>query len=350
MSHASSLAALPGPSSGRGPLTRRAKAAIVVQFLLNEGADIPLSALPDDLQAELTAQLGRMRYIDRETLNSVIEEFTNELEQIGMSFPGDMAGALSALDGRISHRTAARLRKEAGVRQTGDPWERINGLEEERLETLVLGESTEVAAVMMSKIETAKAAKVLARLPGDRARRISYAISMTAGVSPEAVDRIGLSIAAQLDAEPPRAFEKKPNERVGAILNYAASAKRDEVLEGLEETDRDFAEAVRKAIFTFANIPERLKPEDVPKITRDVPGDVLTMAIAASSSEDDLKAVEFILENVSKRMSGSLREDAAGMSVNAKKGEAAMNEVVSAIRDLVNTGEIELRDPDGDDD
>ena len=51
MSHASSLAALPGPSSGRGPLTRRAKAAIVVQFLLNEGADIPLSALPDDLQA-----------------------------------------------------------------------------------------------------------------------------------------------------------------------------------------------------------------------------------------------------------------------------------------------------------
>ncbi|MBY6004759.1 flagellar motor switch protein FliG [Salipiger bermudensis] len=349
MSQASSLAALPGPSSGRSPLTRRAKAAIVVQFLLNEGADVPLSALPDDLQAELTTQLGRMRYIDRETLNSVIEEFANELEQIGMSFPGDMAGALSALDGRISHRTAARLRKEAGVRQTGDPWERINGLDEERLEKLVLGESTEIAAVMMSKIETAKAAKVLARLPGDRARRISYAISMTAGVSPEAVDRIGLSIAAQLDAEPPRAFEKKPNERVGAILNYAASAKRDEVLEGLEETDKEFAEAVRKAIFTFANIPERMKASDVPKITRDVPGDVLTMAIAAASGEDDLKAVEFILENVSKRMSGSLREDAAGMSVNAKKGEAAMNEVVSAIRELVATGEIELRDPDSDD-
>ena len=350
MSHASSLATLPGPSSGRNLLTRRAKAAIVVQFLLNEGADVPLSALPDDLQAELTAQLGRMRYIDRETLNSVIEEFANELEQIGLSFPGDMAGALSALDGRISHRTAARLRKEAGVRQTGDPWERINALDEERLEALVLGESTEVAAVMMSKIETAKAAKVLARLPGDRARRISYAISMTAGVSPEAVDRIGLSIAAQLDAEPLRAFEKKPNERVGAILNYAASAKRDEVLEGLEETDKAFAEAVRRAIFTFANIPERLKPEDVPKITRDVPGDVLTIAIAAASNEDDLKAVEFILENVSKRMSGSLREDAAGMSVSAKKGETAMNEVVSAIRDLIATGEIELRDPDGDDD
>lgn len=349
MPNLSPFAALPGPTGGPAGLTRRAKAAIIVQFLLNEDADVPLSSLPDDLQAELTQQLGRMRYVDRETLNQVIEEFADELESVGMSFPGDMAGALSALDGRISHRTAARLRKEAGVRQTGDPWERINKLDEERLEALVVGESIEIAAVMMSKIDTAKAAKVIARLPGDRARRISYAISMTAGVSPEAVDRIGLSLAAQLDAEPPKAFEKKPDERVGAILNYAASAKRDELLQGLEETDREFAERVRKAIFTFANIPERLKKSDVPKITRDVPTDVLATAIAAAASEAEMAAVEFLLENMSKRMSGSLREEAAGMSVSAKKGEAAMNQVISAIRDLVAAGEVEFKDPDADD-
>ncbi|WP_188790443.1 flagellar motor switch protein FliG [Salipiger pallidus] len=351
MSNFTSLAALPAPSAGgRPPLTRRAKAAIIVQFLLNEGADVPLSSLPDELQAELTQQLGRMRYVDRDTLNAVVQEFTDQLESVGMSFPGDMAGALSALDGKINTRTAMRLRKEAGVRETGNPWERISKLDEQRIEELVLGESTEVAAVMMSMIETSKAAKVLGRLPGDRARRISYAISMTAGVSPEAVDRIGLSLAAALDAEPPKAFDKKPDQRVGAILNYAASAKRDEVLEGLEETDKDFAEAVRKAIFTFANIPDRLKAQDVPKLARDCPQEVLTAAVAAASSEGDAKAVEFMLENMSKRMAGALREEAAGMSVGAKKGEQAMSQVVSVIRDLINAGEIELRDPDADDD
>lgn len=349
MQSLSSLTALPGPYLERPALTQRAKAAIVVQFLLNEGADVPLSSLPDDLQGELTQQLGRMRYVDRETLNTVIQEFSDELEAVGMSFPGDMAGALNALDGKLSPRTAARLRKESGVRQSGDPWERINKLDEERLAELVGGESTEIAAVMMSKIDTSKAAKVLARLPGDRARRISYAISMTGGVSPDAVDRIGLSLAAQLDAEPQKAFEKKPDQRVGAILNYANSAKRDEVLEGLEETDKDFAEAVRKAIFTFANIPDRLKKMDVPKIARDVPADTLTAAIAAAKTEADLAAVDFLLDNMSKRMSGTLREDAAGMSLNAKRGEAAMNLVVNAIRDLINAGEIELRDPDDED-
>lgn len=339
--------ALPGPGT-RPPLSRKAKAAIVVQFLLNEDTDVPLANLPEDYQAELTMLMGNMRYIDRETLNAVLSEFSAELESVGLSFPGDIARALSALDGRISPRTASRLRKEAGVRQTGDPWQRINTLDADRLEKLVMSESTEFAAVMMSKIDVGKAATVLARLPGDRARRISYAVSMTTGVTPDAVDRIGLSLAAQLDAEPEKAFAARPDERLGAILNYSNSAVRDELLQNLEEEDAEFAEAVRRSIFTFANIPERLNAIDVPKITRDVQPDVLATAIAAATAEDEQRAADFLLSNMSKRMAESIREEAeAKGTVKPKVGEKAMGAVIAAIRDLVSVGEIELLDPDG---
>lgn len=344
--------ALPGPVDlVPAGLSRKTKAAIVVQLLLNEEADIPLSDLPEEQQAELTLLMGNMRYVDRETLNMVIEEFSNELEQVGLSFPGDMAGALTALDGKISPRTAMRLRKEAGVRQTGDPWQRINALEIERIEQLVMSEATEVAAVMMSKIDVGKAAQVLAKLPGDKARRISYAVSMTTGVTPDAVDRIGLALAAQLDAEPPKAFQAKPEERLGSILNYSNAAVREELLGDLEKEDEEFANAVRKAIFTFANVPERLNAIDVPKITRDVKPESLVTAIAAANggSEEDQRAAEFLLENMSKRMADNIREEAdAKGSVKPKVGEKAMNEVVGAIRDLVSVGEIELLNPDED--
>lgn len=344
--------ALPGPVDlVPAGLSRKTKAAIVVQLLLNEETDIPLTNLPEEQQAELTLLMGNMRYVDRETLNMVIEEFSNELEQVGLSFPGDMAGALTALDGKISPRTAMRLRKEAGVRQTGDPWQRINALEVERIERLVMSEATEVAAVMMSKIDVGKAAQVLARLPGDKARRISYAVSMTTGVTPDAVDRIGLALAAQLDAEPPKAFQAKPEERLGSILNYSNAAVREELLGDLEKEDEEFANAVRKAIFTFANVPERLNAIDVPKITRDVKPESLATAIAAANggSEEDQRAAEFLLENMSKRMADNIREEAdAKGSVKPKVGEKAMNEVVGAIRDLVSVGEIELLNPDED--
>ncbi|MBV7393714.1 FliG C-terminal domain-containing protein [Mameliella sediminis] len=349
----SALAALPAPAAavpgGKPRLSRKAKAAIIVQFLLNEGADVPLSALPDEYQAELTMLLGNMRYVDRETLNAVVEEFSNELESVGLSFPGDMAGALSALDGKINPHTAMRLRKEAGVRQTGDPWARINALDIDRIKDLVMSESTEIAAVMMSKIDVGKAAQVLAKLPGDKARRISYAVSMTTGVTPDAVDRIGLSLAAQVDAEPPKAFKARPDERLGAILNYSNTNVREELLQNLEQEDAVFAEAVRKAIFTFANIPERLNPIDVPKITRDVAPDMLAMAMAAAGNgaPEEQKAVEFLYDNMSKRLGENIREEAAALGeVKAKPGERAMAAVVGAIRDLVSVGEIELVNPD----
>ncbi len=346
MSSLTPFAALP-PPVGKPRLTRKAKAAIIVQFILNEGADVPLSALPEPLQEQLTQQLGAMRYVDRDTLAAVVQEFADELDAVGLSFPGTIGGALTALDGKISPRTAARLRKEAGVRQAGDPWTRIGGLELDRLEKMVLSESTEIAAVMLSKIDVSKAAALLGRLPGAKARRITYAVSMTAGVTPEAVDRIGLSLASQLDAEPPRAFASAPVDRVGAILNYSTSCIRDDVLEGLDETDAVFADAVRRAIFTFPNIPLRLNAIDVPKVTRDVDATVLVTAIAGARIEDETRACEFLLENMSKRMAQSLREEAAEKgTVKARVAEDAMNAVVAAIRDLVTAGEIELLTPD----
>ncbi|MDO6658790.1 hypothetical protein Q4550_23305, partial [Anaerobacillus sp. 1_MG-2023] len=118
-------------------------------------------------------------------LAEVLMEFASELESVGLSFPRDIADALSALEGRISPMTATRLRKEAGVRQIGDPWGRIRALPVLSLVEIVMRESTEVAAVMLAKLDVPKAAELLGQLPGDKARRITYAISMTGGITPD---------------------------------------------------------------------------------------------------------------------------------------------------------------------
>ena len=68
-------------------LSNRQKAAIVVRLLLNEGADIPLEELPDELQETLTHQLGQMGLVDRITLDAVAQEFAEALDSVGLSFP-----------------------------------------------------------------------------------------------------------------------------------------------------------------------------------------------------------------------------------------------------------------------
>jgi len=321
--------------SGAAGLSRQQKAAIVVRFLLNEGAEIPLSDLPEPLQASLTTQMGSMRYVDRQTLADVVSEFAAELEALGLTFPRGVAGALTALDGRISPQTAARLRKEAGVRQFGEPWEQVAAADTDQLLPILQSESAEVAAVLLSKLDVARAADLLGRLPGPTARNIAFEMSRTGAVSPGAVDRIGLALAAQLHDRPETAFDDGPVERVGAILNYSPAATRDDVLTGLDETDSAFASLVRKAIFTFVHIPERLDAVDIPKVTREVDQATLVMALKFASENDLSESADFVLENMSKRMSEALREEMGELGkIKSKDGEDAMTQVVNAIRTL----------------
>lgn len=327
-------------------LSRRAKAAIIVRYLLSNGAELPIENLPDDLQAVLTQQMGNMRLVSRSTLDNVIDEFRRELESAGLAFPDGLAGAISAMDGKISPQTAARLRKEAGVRQIGDPWNRVRDLPTEKLAEFVERESTEVAAVMLSKLETTKAAELLGKMPGPLARKITYAVSQTGKVTPDAVYRIGLSLATQLDHVPVAAFDKGPGERVGAILNESMASTREDVLTALDEKDEDFADDVRRNIFTFELIPARIKPRDIATVVRSVDNELLLIAMAGSVKDPDVAAREFILGNLSGRLADNMRDEMQGKGkVKAKDAEAAMGEIVKTIRDMIDKNEIEMVDP-----
>lgn len=332
-------------------LNNREKAAVVVRLLLNEGAEIPLEELPDDLQEKLTHQLGQMGLVDRMTLDAVAREFGDALDSVGLAFPHGLAGALDAVNGKIAPTTAARLRKVAGVRQIGDPWQRLRDIAVEDLAAIAQAESTEVAAVMLSKLDTAKAAQLLGHLPGPVARRITYAVSKTANVTPDAVERIGWSLAAQLDQRPAQAFTDDPGARVGAILNQSAASTRDGLLDALDEEDADFASVVRQSLFTFAHIATRVVPRDIPAILRDVEQPVLITALAGAAAEDDKASVEFVLSNISSRMAENLREEIGERGrVKQAEAEGAMTQIVTAIQNLAGEGAITLLESETEDD
>ncbi len=326
------------------PTSFREKAAIIVRLMLAEGVPLPLAGLPEHMQAALAEQIGHMRLVDRATLDRVVDDFMSELSDIGLSFPGGIEGALTMMDGHISTTAASRLRRLAGASAKADPWDGLMALPPERLVPILQEESIEIAAVMLSKLPVPKAADLLGRLPGDRARRVAYAVSMTGNVDPETVRRIGLSLAAQLENMPPRAFDTGPVERVGAILNVSPTLTRDSVLQGLDETDAVFAEQVRRAIFTFVHLPDRVLARDVPKILRMVPqAMVVTALVGAQANPDQAATAEFILSNMSQRMAQSLREEMeARGKVKERDGEEAMSAIVTAIRALEAAGELTL--------
>ena len=332
-----------GGSTGENrPPTPQEKAAIIVRLLLSQGEALPLETLPEELQAELAQQMGQLRLVDRETVDAVMTEFMQEIEDVGLSFPDSIDGTLEIMDGHISANVASRLRRMAGSNARIDPWPRVTQLGVDRLAPLLNSESTEVAAVLLSKLPIPIAAELLGRVAGERARKIAYAVSQTSAIDPQAVRRIGWALAQQLDAQPAKAFAAGPVERVGAILNLSSQSLRDDVLDGLEADDADFAEMVRQAIFTFHNIPQRISPRDMPKILRLMAHEQVITALAAAKANPRTEAVcDYILNNISPRLAQSLRDELEERgSVSAKDGEAAMAEMVVVIRQLETAGDL----------
>ncbi|MCK0094178.1 flagellar motor switch protein FliG [Yoonia sp. F2084L] len=341
------------PNMSDMALTRRRKAAMVVQMLIDDGATLSLDQLPETLQLALTDELGALRRVDKATVSAVAEEFTAELEAIGLTGSGTRDGAIVALADHLSPTLADQLRAQLDSVRNGDHWPIVVDLSVDRIIAIMCAESIEVCAVALSKLPFGKAAEVLSKTPGDRARRITYAMSQTENITPDAVRRIGAALAQDYGQQRDIAFDKAPVQRLGAILNSTATDTREDVLEGLGGTDPDFASDVRKAIFTFKDIASRVKPTDIPNCIRDVEGDVLITALAATLTGEEALAnsAEFILGSLSQRMAGQLREDADERGrVKKTDAEKAMAAVTASIREKADAGVITLIDPDEADD
>ncbi len=321
---------------------------MVVQMLLAGGKRLPLDRLPDAVQLRLTRELAQLRIVDKGTVDAVATEFVDALESVGITAPGSVDAALAALEGQISEDAMTRLRNEVGRGPADDPWARVVKLPKPTLLKIAGNEAPEVTAVLLSKLPTAAAADLLGSMPGAQARRIALAVAQTGNVTPLTVARIGAALRDDYVADAAIAFATAPAPRVGAILNISRADAREEVLEGLGADDPDFAKEVRKAIFTFADIPIRVRAGDLPKVLRLVDNTDLVTAFAAADKmgQDEIAARDFILENMSKRLAESLREEMSELgAVKRAEGEAAMTQIISAIRDSADRGEITLVDP-----
>lgn len=333
----------------RRDLSSRQKAAVIVRYLLAEGANLPLTQLPEVLQASLAEQMGAMRLVDRDTLQNILDEFTQELGAVGLAFPGGIEGALTAMDGHISASAANRLRRLAGMASKADPWERLVTLSAEVLQPIIESEAIEVAAVIMSKLPVTCAAELLDKIPTEKARSIAFAVSQTGNIDPETVRRIGIAVLSQIDSRPARAFDRGPVERVGAILDSSTPATRDAILRGLEVEDSAFADQVKRAIFTWQHIPQRISAADVPKLLRALDRNIIVAALTwVQNRPADQLVSEFLYQNLPQRLGQALKEDVSDRGrVKDSEAEEAMRQVIDTIRQLEKDGELVLIAPEG---
>jgi flagellar motor switch protein FliG len=293
----------------------------------------------------LLKEMASLRLIDRSTLAATVREFAAELDSIGLHVPSDPSRLMEIFQNQLSLETMELLSSDlggAGADMGKSAWGRIGELEIEELLPLLAGESATVCAVLLSKLPPGRAAEVLAKLPDERADAVVKAFDATASIGPVAVSRIGLALGLRSDATVESAFVDEPVKRLAAVLTSARSSFRNAVLSRIELADPNRAAAVRAAVFSFENVPDRVDPRDLSKVLRGLDNSQI-VALLGGAPNTAQAAVTFLFDNISSRLADQLREEIAERgTIPLDEAEAAMSAFVTEVLNLVTSGEIKL--------
>ncbi len=324
-------------------LTQRQKAAIIVKLLVGGGVSLDDLDLDADAIWKITNAMTGLGVVGKDIVDGVTAEFILEMERMGLVFERDIDGSLKAMEDQIGADTLSKVKARQSGSAEASAWDYIAKTDAEVLALRIEKENPRIGAVILSKLSPTKAAEIVGLIAPEAAEGILGAISKTTAVKPEIVSRIGIALAESLqDKGGVGAFEESAAERIGAILNMSPSQFRDEILGSFEKKDPEAAGQIRRLMFTFEDIPSRITGRDISKILRGVEDETLVMALSgAATTAPEVK--EFIMSNISSRLAEQIEESIQERgAVKEKDADAAMTQVVIAVKELEKSGEITL--------
>ncbi|MEO1276913.1 MAG: FliG C-terminal domain-containing protein [Pseudomonadota bacterium] len=332
---------------GLAALDRAQKAAIVIGALGPEAAGPLLGAMDEGNLRSFTAAMARLQRVDHEIVRHVIAEFLDAIRQQDTIVRGGLGKAREVLEPYVAEGLLNRLLDDVDSPSASNVWKKLGKVSEEALAEFLAREHPQTAAVILSKLSSEHAGKVLNRLEPDRAREVVQGITRAQTLDTAVIEAIGVSVSRDFLATNQHATPRRnPAERVGAIMNFVSNETRDSILGHFEEHQPDFAEEIRRKMFTFEDIPKRLVPRDMALVVREADREQLLRALRYAA-EQGSPAVDFVFSGISSRIADQLRGEMAEMEKPRRKdGENAQTAVVAAIRALENRGEVRLLAPE----
>ncbi|THD56383.1 flagellar motor switch protein FliG [Phenylobacterium sp.] len=225
-------------------------------------------------------------------------------------------------------------------------WDKLGNVNEAVLANYLKNEYPQTVAVVLSKIKSEHAARVLTCLPEDFALECVTRMLRMEPVQREILDKIEQTLRTEFMSNLARTSKRDSHEMMADIFNAFDRQTETRFITALEERNREAAERIRALMFVFEDL-SKLDPGGVQTLLRTVEKDQLALALKGAS--DSLRDMFF--SNMSERAAKIMREDMETMGpVRLREVEQAQMAMVQVAKDLANKGEIVLVGAGGDDD
>ena len=319
-------------------LTGEEKAAVL---LLALGPDFgkPILQELDEIEIRaLSRSMVKLGPVTQEMLDDLLGEFV-----ITISSNGTIAGnsettqrlLLSFLPPDRVDSIMEEIRGPAGRNM----WEKLSNVQEDVLASYLKNEYPQTIAVVLSKIDTEHASKVLASLPEELAIDVVQRMLSLDPVQKDILEKIETTLRTEFMSTLSTTKRRDSHEQMAEIFNSFDRQTEARFITSLEENDRDGAERIKALMFTFEDL-SKLDAGAFQVLLQRM--DKKEIGLALKGANEQIK--ETFFSNMSARAGKMLKDDMEAMGpVRLKDVDEAQSRMVSTAKDLAARGEIVIQ-------
>lgn len=315
-------------------------AAILLLSMGEEAAANVLKQLNREQVRQLTMTMASLPALKNDEVSNVYRRFFDDFRA-----ESGISGASRAYLERTLDKALGRSLSEPLLNAIyGDTLKQnlqsLQWLEPSKIAELISGEHPQMQAVFLAYLDPDVASEVLMHLPESSMDDLLYRVANLSEIHPSMVEEVQVLINRFLEL--PAQQSSTPidgTDQATAIINRLKPDYSLKVMQGMKEHDPELVGKLESKMYNFS-ILEQQSEETLERLVQDINQETLAVALKGASQALQDK----IFTTMTKRAAQFLQDaiESSGR-VRASAVEDARQEIVTLLRQLADSGEIELQ-------
>ena len=313
------------------------KAAILMLALGEEQCARLFALMHEDEIKDVSAAMSQLGAVRAEVVERLCGDFVDN-----MGAAGNLVGSFESTE-RLLQKSLPRERATQIMEEIRGPagrtmWDKLGNVNEAVLANYLKNEYPQTVAVVLSKVKSEHAARVLTLLPESFAMEVVMRMLRMESVQKDVLDGVERTLRAEFMSNLARSARRDAHELMADIFNNLDRQSETRFIAALEERNRDAAERIKALMFTFDDL-QRLGQPAIQMLLREVEKDKLPVALKGASE----KMRELFFASLSERAGKMLREEIEALGpVKLRQVDEAQAAIVLQAKELAAQGRIEI--------
>jgi len=328
-------AAKPAVKDDVRALTGAERAAVIMLSLGEENSEQIWKMMDEEEIKEISQVMSNLGSVASTVIEKLLVDFVGQMSGTG-SIMGSYESTERLLARMLPGEKVGNIMEEIRGPAGRTMWDKLANVNETVLANYLKNEYPQTVCVVLSKIKSEHAARVLGALPEEFALEVVQRMLRMESVQKDILDKVEQTLRVEFMSNLARTAKRDAHEQMAEIFNNFDRQTESRFITALEERSRDSAERIKALMFTFEDL-SKLDPGSIQTLLRNVEKDKLGLALKGAT--DGLRDVLF--SNMSERAGKILRDDMEAMGpVRLKDVDEAQMRMVNVAKDLANKGEI----------